>query len=124
MAKRSKKSSGGAFAAGAILMLLAALGVGEFGIGNFEGGLVSDIFQPTEEVVVEDADEGLYFAEIMVVDDVITLDGEEVTVDELKAQLSDAADKRVLLTDGGATQAAWQDVVDALNELDCVVETN
>ena len=124
MAKDKKRRSGGAFAAGVIITLLAALGIGEFGIGNFEGGLISDIFQPAEEVTVDTTDQGLYFAEIMVVDNIVTLDGKEVTVDELKTELADAKDKRVLLIDGGATHAAWQEVIDALNELDCVVETS
>ncbi|MEX1377775.1 MAG: hypothetical protein AB1Z23_09960 [Eubacteriales bacterium] len=123
MAKDKKRRSGGAFAAGVIITLLAALGIGEFGIGNYDGGLISDIFKPAEEVVVDDADEGLYYAEIMVVDNVVTLDGKEVTVDELKAELADAKDKRVLLIDGGATHTAWQEVIDALDALDCVVET-
>lgn len=123
MANHNKKRSGGAFVAGVVVALLAALGVGEFGLGNFEGGLVSDFFAPVEEIVVENEDNGLYYAEIMVVDNVITLDNEEVTVDELKTQLADAGGESVLLIDGGATQAAWQEVLSALTELDCIVET-
>lgn len=123
MANHNKRKSGGAFAAGVIVALLAALGIGEFGIGNFEGGLVSDIFAPTEEVVVESQENGLYEAEIMVVDNVITLDGKEVTIEELKTQLADAGGERVLLIDGGATHATWQEVLNALSELDCIVET-
>ncbi len=118
-----KKRSGGAFLAGVVVTLIAALGIGELGIGNFEGGIVTDIFTKEEQIVTEDVTEGLYDAEIMVVGDIISLNGEEVTIDELKAQMADYADKKVLLIDGGATHAAWQEVVDALNELDCIVET-
>ncbi len=121
MAKNKK--SGGAFLAGVIVTLIAALGIGEIGIGNYDGGLISDFFAPAEEVITENASDGLYDYEVMVVDNVVTLDGAEVTVDELKAQLADASGKKVLLIDGGATHAAWQEVVDALNELDCIVET-
>jgi|GEM_PF-5493510 len=123
MAKDKKRRSGGAFVAGVIVTILAALGIGEFGIGEYEGGLISDVFAPAEEVILEEAEKGLYFAEVMVVDDVVTLDGEEVTVEDLKSNLSDAKDERILLINGGATHASWQEVVDALNELDCVVET-
>ena len=119
----NKRKSGGAFVAGVVVALLAAVGIGEFGIGDFGGGLISDVFAPAEEIVVENDENGLFEAEIMVVDNVITLDGVEVTVDELKTELSDASGERVLLIDGGATQAAWQDVLNALSELDCVVET-
>ena len=119
---KNKKRSGGAFVARVVITLLAALGIGEFGLGNFEGGLISDVFAPAEEVIMEEVSHGLYEAEIMVVDNVITLDGKQVTVDELKAGLADAGGKKVLLIDGGATHATWQEVIDALNELDCIVE--
>jgi len=123
MAKSNRRKSGGAFVAGVVVALLAALGIGEFGIGDFGGGLISDVFTPAEEIVVENDENGLYEAEIMVVDNVITLDGKEVTVDELKAELSDASGEQVLLIDGGATHATWQEVLNALSELDCIVET-
>ena len=123
MAEHKKGRSGGAFLAGVVVTLLAAAGVGEFGIGNFEGGLISDIFMPQEEIIESSTSNGLYEAEVMVVDDVITLNGEEVTIDGLKSELADAKDKKILLIDGGATHAAWQEVLDAFSELDCIVET-
>ena len=123
MANNKKRRSGGAFAAGIVVALLAALGIGEFGIGNYEGGLITDVFAPQEEVVVENTENGLYEAEVYVVDNVVTLDGKEVTVDELKSELADSAGKRILLVNDGATHATWQEVVDALDELDCIVET-
>lgn len=123
MANHNKKKSGGAFVAGVVVALLAALGIGELGIGNFEGGLVSDIFTPAEEIVMENEESGLYEAEITVADNVISIDGKVVTVDELKAQLAQAGGERVLLIDGGATHATWQEVLNALSELDCIVET-
>ncbi|MBN2879939.1 MAG: hypothetical protein JXN65_09985 [Clostridia bacterium] len=123
MAREKKKGRLGAFVAGLVVMAAAALGIGEFGLGNFEGGLVSDMFAPAEEVINDTVKDVLYDAEVMVVDNVITLDGKEVTLDELKSELADSAGDRVLLIDGGATVAAWQEVLDALNELDVIVET-
>jgi len=123
MAREKKKGRVGAFVAGLVVMAAAALGIGEFGLGNFEGGLVSDMFAPAEEVINDTVKDVLYDAEVMVVDNVITLDGKEVTLDELKDELADSSGDRVLLIDGGATVAAWQEVLDALNELDVIVET-
>ena len=120
---KNKKSSGGAFLAGVVVTLIAALGIGEIGIGNYDGGLVSSFFEPAEEVISEATTDGLYDYEIMVVDNAISLDGKEVTIEELKENLADSEGEKVLLIDGGATHAAWQEVVDALNELDCIVET-
>jgi len=123
MAREKKKGRFGAFVAGVVVTAIAALGIGEFGLGGFEGGLVTDMFAPAEEVINEQVNDVLYDAEVMVVDDIISLDGKEVTLDELKSELADSAGDRVLLIDGGATVAAWQEVLDALNELDVIVET-
>lgn len=122
MAKRKSKS-GAAFGVGIIIAILGLLGIGEFGIGNFEGGLVSDVFAPADEVVNEEELEGMYFAEIMVVDSIVTLNGEETAIEDLSSSLADASGKTVLLIDGGATHATWEKVVDTMNKLDCIVQT-
>lgn len=124
MARDKKRRTGRAFVAGIIVALVAVLGIGEFGIGSFGGGMISDVFAPKEEAIVEEATDGLYEAEVMVVDNVITLDYKEVTIEQLKSELADAKDKKVLLIDGGATHATWQEVIDALNELDLIVESD
>ena len=52
----------------------------------------------------------------------ITFNGSEVTMDELKKLLDVGTNVRLI--DGGATVAAWSEVIDVLNELDCNFETD
>ncbi len=52
-----KKGRGGVVGSVLILAILAALGIGEFGLGGVGGGMVSDVFAPAqEETVVYEGD--------------------------------------------------------------------
>ncbi len=114
MAKKKRKSLIGRLIN--LVVLVFILLFAYYLITGNDFGLISE--DGDSITLFEDGENSVF--EIIISEEVITFDGDIVTIDELEDEISKLKDVTIKLTDDGATNKVYNDVVDLLNEYNIV----